>query len=485
MSGVVREVSGGGRGHATVRSVAAGARRAAGAPGPEGDAEPTAVAVGTRSRVGRVRRVRRSRLVLALGEVALPLVVPAGGAVAGVLAPTTVGLVAGSWWAARVVLAGSRPTHAAVTRTDLGGLTRTVLVASGLLALAVAAGLLAAPVPVLVLPVAITALLVAVLRAAVAAWRGQPRVVLLVPSARRATPEAGGPVAPVATVGVDLDTGAAPALARTVVETRADLVLLAPGTGLAPRAVRAVTWQLQATGVPLGFTAPAVATRRLGLGRLGGPAGRTVLTVAPPRHGAAHRITKAVVDRAVGAVALVLVSPLLAVLALAVRLDSRGPALFHQVRVGRDGRPFVMHKLRTMGTDAERLRHAFTDLNESDAVLFKIRADPRVTRVGRLLRRSSLDELPQLWNVVRGDMSLVGPRPALPAEVAAYDDTARRRLAVKPGLTGLWQVSGRSDLPWSDGVDLDLAYADDLSIAGDLVICVRTVSAVLRAKGAY
>ncbi|MDN7120504.1 sugar transferase [Nocardioides sp. ChNu-153] len=326
------------------------------------------------------------------------------------------------------------------------------------------------------------------MRAALAAGRREPRVVLLVPSGRRATPDPAGlaaPVAPVATVGVDLETGDAPALARTVVDHRADLVLLAPGAGLAPRAVRAVTWQLQPTGVPLGFAAPAVAPRRLAVGRLGGPTGGTVLTLAPPRHGTVGRVTKSLADRTLAAVALVLLSPLLGLLALAVRLDSSGPALFHQVRVGRDGRPFVLHKLRTMRADAERLRSAVTHLNESDAVLFKIRADPRVTRFGRFLRRSSLDELPQLWNVVRGDMSLVGPRPALPAEVAAYDETSRRRLAVKPGLTGLWQVSGRSDLPWRDGVDLDLAYADDLSIAGDLVICVRTVSAVLRAKGAY
>jgi lipopolysaccharide/colanic/teichoic acid biosynthesis glycosyltransferase len=153
--------------------------------------------------------------------------------------------------------------------------------------------------------------------------------------------------------------------------------------------------------------------------------------------------------------------------------------------VGRDGRPFRMVKLRTMHRNAEELLAALAKENELDGVLFKIRRDPRVTRVGYWLRRSSLDELPQLLNVVRGEMSLVGPRPALPAEVAAYDAVARRRLVVKPGITGLWQVSGRSDLLWEESLRLDLYYADNWRLVDDMAIACRTVTAVTRARGAY
>jgi lipopolysaccharide/colanic/teichoic acid biosynthesis glycosyltransferase len=144
-----------------------------------------------------------------------------------------------------------------------------------------------------------------------------------------------------------------------------------------------------------------------------------------------------------------------------------------------------MYKLRSMHRDAESALDALLGDNESDGTLFKIRRDPRVTRVGYWLRRSSLDELPQLLNVLRGDMSLVGPRPALPSEVATYDDVERRRLAVKPGITGLWQVSGRSDLSWDESVRLDLYYADNWRLLDDLSIAARTVRAVTRARGAY
>jgi lipopolysaccharide/colanic/teichoic acid biosynthesis glycosyltransferase len=180
-----------------------------------------------------------------------------------------------------------------------------------------------------------------------------------------------------------------------------------------------------------------------------------------------------------------LVSPLLLLLIAAVRLDSKGPGFFVQTRVGKDGRLFRMVKLRTMYADAEAMKQALLSDNESDGVLFKIRRDPRVTRVGYWLRRSSLDELPQLLNVLLGQMSMVGPRPALPSEVAAYDGLARRRLAVKPGITGLWQVSGRSDLSWDESIRLDLHYADNWRLVDDLGIAVRTVSAVTQARGAY
>ncbi|HEX8346597.1 MAG TPA: sugar transferase [Actinoplanes sp.] len=213
--------------------------------------------------------------------------------------------------------------------------------------------------------------------------------------------------------------------------------------------------------------------------------GLPMLHVEHPRlHGGA-RMVKDVVDR-VGAVLLLLVlAPVLLGVALCVKLTSRGPVLFRQVRVGRDGREFRIFKFRSMYVDAEARLAELRHLNEHDGVLFKMRDDPRVTPVGRWLRRLSLDELPQLLNVVTGQMSLVGPRPPLPAEVAAYADDVRRRLAVKPGMTGLWQVSGRSDLPWDEAVRLDLRYVENWSLSLDLVILLRTITAVLRSSGAY
>jgi lipopolysaccharide/colanic/teichoic acid biosynthesis glycosyltransferase len=159
--------------------------------------------------------------------------------------------------------------------------------------------------------------------------------------------------------------------------------------------------------------------------------------------------------------------------------------MFRQVRVGRDGREFQIYKFRTMYTDAEARLAEVAHLNEGDGALFKMRDDPRVTPVGRWLRRFSLDELPQLINVVLGDMSLVGPRPPLPSEVAQYPADMRRRLVVKPGMTGLWQVSGRADLSWEESIRLDLRYVENWSLTMDLVILARTVTAVLRLSGAY
>jgi exopolysaccharide biosynthesis polyprenyl glycosylphosphotransferase len=194
---------------------------------------------------------------------------------------------------------------------------------------------------------------------------------------------------------------------------------------------------------------------------------------------------KRAIDIVVSGALLVFAAPVMLVIALLVRFTSKGPVFFSQDRVGRGSRVFRMHKFRTMVDDAEadldRLRH----LNERDGLVFKIRDDPRCTTVGRWLRRFSLDELPQLWHVFIGDMSLVGPRPALPSEVSRYDQDARWRLLVKPGLTGLWQVSGRSDLPWSESLRLDLYYIYNWTPGLDLAVIGRTFSAVLRRQGAY
>jgi lipopolysaccharide/colanic/teichoic acid biosynthesis glycosyltransferase len=184
----------------------------------------------------------------------------------------------------------------------------------------------------------------------------------------------------------------------------------------------------------------------------------------------------------VASTALVFAALPIAVLGGLVRLTSPGPAFFRQTRVGRDGREFQIWKLRTMFVGADT---APVDGNDADGILFKLRRDPRVTPLGHFLRRWSLDELPQLWNVVRGSMSLVGPRPPLPREVAQYGDDVRRRLLVTPGLTGLWQVSGRSDLAWDEAVRLDLQYVENWSLSLDLVVLLRTMTAVLRRRGAY
>ena len=202
----------------------------------------------------------------------------------------------------------------------------------------------------------------------------------------------------------------------------------------------------------------------------------------------AAAVTEVAVDalhRTLALLGLLLLLPVFAAVALAIAVDSPGSPLFRQVRVGRDGREFVMFKFRTMRADAESLLEQLLHLNERDGLLFKIRNDPRVSRVGYWLRRFSIDELPQLWNVVRGDMALVGPRPPLPREVAHYDVVTRRRLDVKPGVTGIWQVSGRSDLSWDEAIRLDLTYVEERSLLLDLQILVRTAGAVVRGTGAY
>jgi len=265
---------------------------------------------------------------------------------------------------------------------------------------------------------------------------------------------------------------------------QADLVIVVPGPHLRGHAVRALAWKLEHTGIRMaisdlaGDAAPhRRQARRLGLS--------TVVEVAPSGPGVATRMVKNAVDRLAGLLLLALASPFLAVMMLMVRLDSPGRALFRQERVGRDGRTFVMYKLRTMREDAERHLPTLRDQSDGAGLLFKMYDDPRVTRVGRLLRRTSMDELPQLMNVVKGEMSLVGPRPALPVEVAEYDDVERRRLAVKPGMTGLWQVSGRSNLDWDTSVALDLDYVDNGRLRDDVLIGLRTLGAVVKARGAY
>ncbi|WP_369227216.1 sugar transferase [Streptomyces sp. R39] len=213
--------------------------------------------------------------------------------------------------------------------------------------------------------------------------------------------------------------------------------------------------------------------------------GIPLLRVSLPTFTGGRRAIKAVVDRVGAAVLLMLFAPLMAGVALLVLADSPGGAFYRQRRVGKDGREFTILKFRTMVVGAHRARAELADRDEGAGLLFKVRRDPRVTRVGAVLRRYSIDELPQLFNVLTGAMSLVGPRPPLPEECAAYDPDIRRRLLVKPGLTGLWQISGRSDLPWEEAVRLDLRYVEDWSLALDTVILWKTMRAVLHGQGAY
>jgi exopolysaccharide biosynthesis polyprenyl glycosylphosphotransferase len=246
--------------------------------------------------------------------------------------------------------------------------------------------------------------------------------------------------------------------------------------------LRTLSWELEGSGLEL-LVAP-------GLVEVAGPRlhirpfdGLPLLSVEQPRFSGWRRVVKGTIDRFAALAAIVLLLPVLAVIALLVRRS--GPVFYRQQRVGLNGAEFSMLKFRSMVVGADLQVAGLSDGNDADGLLFKMRADPRVTPVGRWLRRLSLDELPQLLNVVRGEMSLVGPRPPLPAEVARYDSSVSRRLLVKPGLTGLWQISGRSDLPWEEAVRLDLRYVENWSLAMDLLILWKTGRAVVTAAGAY
>ncbi|MGX5653829.1 sugar transferase [Geodermatophilus nigrescens] len=264
-----------------------------------------------------------------------------------------------------------------------------------------------------------------------------------------------------------------------------DAVAVTSSSETAAAYLRRLSWELEGSGIEL-LVAP-------GLMEVAGPRmhvrpfiGLPLVHVEEPVFTGPKRLVKELIDRSGAALALVLVLPVLLAAAVAIRLDSSGPVLFRQVRVGRDGRTFPMLKFRTMVADAEQRRGELAELNRcADGPMFKVADDPRITRVGRVLRRYSIDELPQFVDVLLGHMSLVGPRPPLPAEVVLYDDSVARRLLVKPGLTGLWQVSGRSDLTWDEAVRLDLRYVENWSLALDLQIIWKTFRAVARPLGAY
>lgn len=213
--------------------------------------------------------------------------------------------------------------------------------------------------------------------------------------------------------------------------------------------------------------------------------GLPLIHVEIPHFDGAKHALKRFVDIVLSALALIVSAPLLLIIAVLIKIDSPGPVLFRQERCGRGGRTFSIVKFRSMVASAEDDLAGLLDQNEAAGVLFKLRNDPRVTRVGRVLRKYSLDELPQIWNILVGQMSVVGPRPPLPAEVLSYETHVHRRLYIKPGLTGMWQVNGRSNLSWEDSVRLDLYYVENWSLAGDLMIIWRTIKTVVRPVGAY
>jgi exopolysaccharide biosynthesis polyprenyl glycosylphosphotransferase len=271
---------------------------------------------------------------------------------------------------------------------------------------------------------------------------------------------------------------------RACHEGGADTVLVARGACSSSEDLRRVSWDLEGSDIEL-VVVPSlfdVAGPRIHVSTV---AGLPLIHLDKPQAGRARGALKRLVDLAGSLVALVLLAPLMAAIALAAKLEDGGPVFFRQRRVGLHGEVFSCWKFRSMQHNAADLEASMRVEQGHDGALWKMREDPRVTRVGRLIRRYSLDELPQLFNVLRGDMSLVGPRPQQEWEVALYTSAHERRLLVRPGMTGLWQVSGRSNLTFSEAVRLDLFYVDNWSVLTDLEILVKTVRAVLLPRGAY
>ena len=279
--------------------------------------------------------------------------------------------------------------------------------------------------------------------------------------------------------------GPAVCVTEAVLATKSQAVAVAPSERLQGSGMRELSWELEKLNIDL-LVAPGVidvAGPRLHMRPV---AGLPLIHVEKPQYHGAKRFQKRAYDVTFSSLVLTLGSPLLLAIALAVKLSSKGPVFYRQERIGIDGKPFEMIKFRTMVDGADQMLDEVINLNDFlGGVLFKVRNDPRVTPVGRLIRKYSLDELPQFLNVLRGDMSVVGPRPPLASETEAYDANVRRRLLVRPGITGLWQVSGRSDLSWDDSVRLDLYYVENWSMMADLLISVKTAKAVFRHSGAY
>jgi exopolysaccharide biosynthesis polyprenyl glycosylphosphotransferase len=270
-----------------------------------------------------------------------------------------------------------------------------------------------------------------------------------------------------------------------IAETGADTVALTATEHLGSDGIRDLSWRLDALGLDL-LVSPGVvdvAGPRLTMWPV---AGLPLIRVDRPQYSGAKRFQKRAFDICFATFVLIASLPLMVLVAAAIKLTSRGPVFYSSERIGLDGKPFSILKFRSMVADADARLETLTAFNDSDGgVLFKMRCDPRVTRVGRIIRHFSIDELPQFVNVLMRQMSVVGPRPPLRREVDMYDDHIRRRLLVRPGITGLWQVSGRSDLSWEDSVRLDLSYVENWSMLNDLLIVVKTLRVVVNGAGAY
>jgi exopolysaccharide biosynthesis polyprenyl glycosylphosphotransferase len=289
--------------------------------------------------------------------------------------------------------------------------------------------------------------------------------------------DGGGSILNVPVVG-DLDS-----ITKIALTGRYQVVSVAHAPGWSSQRLHHLAWDLEGTGIEL-VVDP-------GLMEIAGPRlhvaavdGQPLLRLTEPAFTGLPRAIKTVCDRLSAIMLLVAIAPVMIAAAIAVASDG-GPVFYRQSRVGKGGRLFPMIKFRSMVMGADRLRPELGDVNQGSGPLFKIRHDPRVTRIGRFLRKYSIDELPQLFNVLAGSMSLVGPRPPLPEELASYCRGAQRKLLVKPGLTGLWQISGRSDLSWEESVRLDLRYVENWSLALDILIIWKTIGAVVRGTGAY
>lgn len=306
----------------------------------------------------------------------------------------------------------------------------------------------------------------------------------------RSAPHIGWRVEAACTAGVAGDISGVPVvgglrdLAEHVRHGAYRIVAVTADAYWTPARLRQLAWDLEGSDTEM-VVAPVLMEVVSPRVHVTGVLGMPMLRVAAPVFTGTRRMVKEIVDRVGAALLLLAFSPVLLAISIAVVVDSRGGVFYRQRRVGKGGREFTIVKFRTMVRNAHALRADLTSANEGSGLLFKMRKDPRVTRVGSVLRRWSLDELPQLFNVLAGSMSLVGPRPPLPDETARYGPDVRRRLLVKPGLTGLWQVSGRSDLSWDEAVRLDLRYVEDWSLALDAVILWKTLRAVVSGDGAY
>lgn len=276
-------------------------------------------------------------------------------------------------------------------------------------------------------------------------------------------------------------------LLDTVRREKPAVLMFTAGAETSAEQFRRTSWQLENDEIDV-IVAPALTEVAASRVTMRPVAGLPLVHLDMPRSQQSLRWGKRLFDIIASGLGLLIISPVLLIIALVVKLNDGGPVIFRQERVGRNGETFEFLKFRSMVTNAEEVLRELRANDEQDSgntVMFKMKRDPRITAPGRFLRRYSLDELPQLWNVLRGDMSLVGPRPALPHEVSGYNFDARRRLSVRPGITGLWQVSGRSDLSWDETVRLDMYYVDNWSFMQDVQILFRTVRAVVSSSGAY